>query len=177
VSKLAESQIAEAQKKFVSVVDNAVKNAPAGTENAVVLVKSAVAAANNAFDTMQKAVKQAADVAEANFQAMTNGTTAETRDWRRWNHPRWWCFVLGILVVQFALLALLSARGPLTSPPPPQKATAETASHPKRSKNLSKYSAQGGVPVAEDGGRSNFRKRSKSIINEWTPASNEAGVC
>ncbi|HNA56260.1 MAG TPA: hypothetical protein PLM13_18130, partial [Anaerolineales bacterium] len=63
------------------------------------------------------------------------------------------------------------------APPPPQKATAETASHPKRSKNLSKYSAQGGVPVAEDGGRSNFRKRSKSIINEWTPASNEAGVC
>lgn len=72
VSKLAESQAAEAQKKFMSVVDNAVKNAPAGTENAVVLVKSAVAAANNAFDSVQKAAKQAADVAEANFQAITN---------------------------------------------------------------------------------------------------------
>jgi phasin family protein len=72
VSKLAESQFSDAQKKFVSVVDNAVKNAPAGTENAVVLVKSAVAAANNAFDTVQKAAKQAADVAEANFQAMTS---------------------------------------------------------------------------------------------------------
>jgi phasin family protein len=72
VSKLVEGQAAEAQKKFVSVVDNAVKNAPAGTENAVVLVKSAVAAANNAFDSVQKAAKQAADVAEANFQAMTN---------------------------------------------------------------------------------------------------------
>jgi phasin family protein len=72
VSKMAESQVSEAQKKFVSVVDNAVKNAPAGTENAVVLVKSAVAAANNAFDSLQKASKQAADVAEANFTAMTN---------------------------------------------------------------------------------------------------------
>jgi phasin family protein len=72
VSKLAEAQLAEAQQKFVSVVDNAVKNAPAGSENAVVLVKSAVAAANNAFDSVQKAAKQAADVAEANFQAMTN---------------------------------------------------------------------------------------------------------
>ena len=72
VSKLAESQFSDAQKKFVSVVDNAVKNAPAGTENAVVLMKSAVAAANNAFDTVQKAAKQAADVAEANFQAITN---------------------------------------------------------------------------------------------------------
>ncbi|RRS04036.1 phasin family protein [Aquabacterium soli] len=72
VSKLAESQASEAQQKFLSVVDNAVKNAPAGTENAVVLVKSAVAAANNAFDSVQKAAKQAADVAEANFQAITN---------------------------------------------------------------------------------------------------------
>lgn len=72
VSKLAESQLSETQKKFVTLVDSAVKNAPAGTENAVVLVKSAVAAANNAFETVQKAAKQAADVAEANFQAMTN---------------------------------------------------------------------------------------------------------
>ena len=72
VSKLAETQMAEAQKKFVSAIDDAVKNAPAGTENAVVLVKSAVAAANNAFDSVQKAAKQAADVAETNFQAITN---------------------------------------------------------------------------------------------------------
>ncbi len=72
VTKVTEGQVTEAQKKFMSVVDNAVKNAPAGTENAVVLVKSAVAAANNAFDSVQKAAKQAADVAEANFQAMTN---------------------------------------------------------------------------------------------------------
>lgn len=72
VGRLAEAQTSEAQQKFLSVVDNAVKNAPAGTENAVVLVKSAVAAANNAFDSVQKAAKQAADVAEANFQAMTN---------------------------------------------------------------------------------------------------------
>jgi phasin family protein len=68
VTKVTEGQVSDAQKKFMSVVDNAVKNAPAGTENAVVLVKSAVAAANNAFDSVQKAAKQAADVAEANFQ-------------------------------------------------------------------------------------------------------------
>jgi phasin family protein len=72
VSKLAEAQVSEAQKKMAAAVDNVVKNAPAGTENAVVLVKSAVAAANNAFDTVHKAAKQAADVAEANFQAITN---------------------------------------------------------------------------------------------------------
>ena len=79
VSKLAETQMAEAQSKFASVVDNAVKNAPAGTENAVVLVKSAVAAANNAFESVQKAAKQAADVAEANFQAISSSAVKATQ--------------------------------------------------------------------------------------------------
>jgi phasin family protein len=72
VGKVVEEQSAEMQRKYMAVVDTAVKNAPAGSENAVALMKSAVAAANNAFETVQKAAKQAADVAEANFQAVTN---------------------------------------------------------------------------------------------------------
>ncbi len=79
VTKVAEGQVAEAQKKFMAVVDTAVKNAPAGTENAVALVKSAVAAANNAFESVHKAAKQAADVAEANFQAVTNTAVKATQ--------------------------------------------------------------------------------------------------
>jgi phasin family protein len=74
VSRVAEAQAAEAQAKFMAIVDTAVKNAPAGTENGVALIKSAVAAANNAIETAQKAAKQAAEVAEANFNAMS--TTA-----------------------------------------------------------------------------------------------------
>ncbi|MEO3713045.1 phasin family protein [Roseateles flavus] len=72
VAKVAEAQFAEAQTKFNAVVDTAAKNAPAGTENAVALVKSAVAAANNAIENIQKAAKQATEVAEANFEAVTN---------------------------------------------------------------------------------------------------------
>ncbi len=72
MTKAAEAQLAELQQKFMSAVDTAVKNAPAGSENAVSLVRSAVTAGNNAFESMQKAVKQAADVAEANFTAVTN---------------------------------------------------------------------------------------------------------
>ena len=72
VTKAVEAQVADAQKKFINLVDSASKNAPAGTENAVALVRSAVAAANNAFESVQKATKQAADVAEANFQAVTS---------------------------------------------------------------------------------------------------------
>jgi phasin family protein len=79
VTKVAEVTSAEAQAKFMAVVDNAVKNAPAGTENAVALVKSAVAAANNAFESMQKAVKQAADVADANFQAVSSTAVRATQ--------------------------------------------------------------------------------------------------
>lgn len=81
-----ESQAAEAQQKFLAVVDNAAKNAPAGSETAVAVFKSAVAAGNNALESVQKAVKQAADVAEANFNSVANtavnaskGSTAKAK--------------------------------------------------------------------------------------------------
>lgn len=70
--KTFEAQAADAQKKFMSVVDNAAKNAPAGSETAVAVLKSAVAAGNNALESVQKAVKQATEVAEANFNAVAN---------------------------------------------------------------------------------------------------------
>lgn len=69
-AKSFETQAAETQKKFLSIVDNAAKNAPAGSETAVAVFKSAVAAGNNALESVQKAVKQATDVAEANFNAV-----------------------------------------------------------------------------------------------------------
>ena len=79
VTKVAEQTAADAQQKFMAVVDTAVKNAPAGTENAVALVKSAVAAANNAYESVNKAAKQAAEVAEANFQAVTSTAVKATQ--------------------------------------------------------------------------------------------------
>ena len=79
VSRVAEETAADAQRKFMTVVDTAIKNAPAGTENAVALVKSAVAAANNAYESVHKAAKQAADVAEANFQAVTQTAVKATQ--------------------------------------------------------------------------------------------------
>ena len=79
VTRVAEATSADAQAKFMSIVDTAVKNAPAGSENAVALVKSAVAAANNAFESMQKASKQAAEVANTNFQAMSSTAVRATK--------------------------------------------------------------------------------------------------
>ncbi|SCX41852.1 phasin family protein [Variovorax sp. EL159] len=78
-SKAFEAKAAEAQQAFVGLVDSASKNAPAGSETAVAVLKSAVAAANNAFESVQKAVKQASDVAEANFNAVSTQAVAAAK--------------------------------------------------------------------------------------------------
>ena len=74
-NKALEVQSTEARKSFNALLDNSTKNAPAGSESAVAMVKSAVSAANNAFESVQKAVKQASDMAEANFNAATKTAT------------------------------------------------------------------------------------------------------
>ncbi len=79
IGKTFEAQSAEAQKKVLGLVDNAAKNAPAGSETAVAVMKSAVAAANNAFESMQKAVKQASDMAEANFNTVAASAVSATK--------------------------------------------------------------------------------------------------
>jgi len=88
-TKAFEAKAAEAQSTLVNLVDSASKNAPAGSETAVAMMKSAVAAANNAFESVQKAVKQATDVAEANFTAVSTSavnaakSTAQTASRKR----------------------------------------------------------------------------------------------
>ncbi|MBN8753507.1 MULTISPECIES: phasin family protein [Variovorax] len=77
--KAFEAKATEAQQAFVGLVDSASKNAPAGSETAVAVLKSAVAAANNAFESVQKAVKQASDVAEANFNAVSTQAVAAAK--------------------------------------------------------------------------------------------------
>jgi phasin family protein len=70
-TKAFEAQSAAAQKQFATLVDSAAQNAPAGSEQAVAMMKGAVSAANSAFESVQKAVKQATDLAETNLAAVT----------------------------------------------------------------------------------------------------------
>lgn len=77
--KVAEAQGAEAQQKFMAVVDNVAKNAPAGSETAVAAMKHAVGAANSAMENVQKAVKQASDMAETNFNAMASNMASASK--------------------------------------------------------------------------------------------------
>ena len=74
ISNLVEGQIAEINKNIVSILDKAAKSAPAGSDIAVAAVKSAIAAANSAYDTMSKAARQVSEIAEANVAAATNAT-------------------------------------------------------------------------------------------------------
>jgi phasin family protein len=78
-TKALEAQTAAAQKQFANLVDSATSNAPAGTETAVAVMKSAVNAANTAYESVQKAVKQATDMAEANMAAVTNTAVATAK--------------------------------------------------------------------------------------------------
>lgn len=73
-AKLVEEQVAESNKKFVELFESASKNAPAGSESAVALMKSALTAANTAYEGVSKATKQAVEMAEANVEAATKAT-------------------------------------------------------------------------------------------------------
>lgn len=74
VSKLIESQVGEANKNLNAVLDKAAKSAPAGSDVAVAAVKSAIAAASSAYDSMSKAAKQVVELTEANVAAATDAT-------------------------------------------------------------------------------------------------------
>lgn len=71
-SKMAEKRVAEWNENFVSLLDKAVKNAPAGSDVAVSAVKQMIAAANSAYDNLTKVARQATEIAEANVATATD---------------------------------------------------------------------------------------------------------
>jgi phasin family protein len=74
VSKIFETQIAQNNKQVAEMIEFASKNTPTGAEPVASMFKSALAAANTAYDTFSKATKQAVDMAESNLNAATSAT-------------------------------------------------------------------------------------------------------
>jgi phasin family protein len=68
-SKAFESSTAESQKNVTALLENSLKNAPAGSEAAVAVIKSAITAGNTAVEAAQKSAKQAAQAVESNVEA------------------------------------------------------------------------------------------------------------
>jgi phasin family protein len=77
--KSFEEQAADTQKKILGLVDSAAMNAPAGSESLVAILKSSVSAANNALESVQKAVRQATDLAESNLNAVAATTSGSAK--------------------------------------------------------------------------------------------------
>ncbi len=75
-SKAAEEQIAETNRKVISLVDEVSKNAPAGSENVVAVIKASIGNANAGYEQFQKTSKQAVEVLEAN---VTNAVSQFTQ--------------------------------------------------------------------------------------------------
>jgi len=71
-TRAAEEQIAEAGRKFTAMVEDVSKNAPAGTENVVAIMKSAIGNANAGYEQFSKTTKQAVEVMEANLNSAVN---------------------------------------------------------------------------------------------------------
>ncbi len=80
LSKLAEAQFSEGQKQVSDAIEQISRNAPTGSEGAVALLKSSLATATNAYETVAKAARQAADAAESNITAATNATLKAAAD-------------------------------------------------------------------------------------------------
>jgi len=74
-ARVAEAQYEEQNRKVQTLVDNIAKNAPAGSETAVAVMKSAITAANTTYETIHKASKQAVEIAESNFNAAATAAT------------------------------------------------------------------------------------------------------
>lgn len=79
LTKFFEERFSEANKTFVTALDKAAKSAPAGSDVAVAAVKSAVAAANQAYDVFSKASRQVAEATEATVNAAISTTGAKKK--------------------------------------------------------------------------------------------------
>lgn len=74
IAKEVETKVAETNATVSVLVEKALASAPAGSEVAVAAVKTAIKSANEAYEGLNKAAKQAAEVAEASVAAATSAT-------------------------------------------------------------------------------------------------------
>ncbi len=77
-SKATEDSVVQARQQMLALIEGAMKNAPAGSENVVNLFKTGLLAANQAFDGAQNLAKKANEVVEANVSTFAAKTVKAT---------------------------------------------------------------------------------------------------
>lgn len=80
LTKTTGAQIADSKSKVTALVDEVIKNAPAGSEQAVAMVKSAIDNVSTGYEQLTKATQQAVETVEAQVVKATEqfSQTAET---------------------------------------------------------------------------------------------------
>ncbi|RJG07018.1 phasin family protein [Noviherbaspirillum cavernae] len=71
-TRATEEQITETGRRVSDMVEDASKNAPAGSENVVALFKSAFGNANAGYEQFSKSTKKAVETMEANLNTAVN---------------------------------------------------------------------------------------------------------
>jgi len=74
IGKVFQQQVSDSNRRMADLLDYVAKSAPPGSEQALAMLRSAVAAGNTAFDTASKVSRQTADWAQANLATATKAT-------------------------------------------------------------------------------------------------------
>lgn len=75
LSAAFQAQAKETSRQFTEAVDGAAKNAPAGSENVVAIMKTAIANATAGYDQINNAARQATEAVQANVAASVDQAT------------------------------------------------------------------------------------------------------
>ncbi len=76
LTSMIEKQIATSNQQLAAAVEALAKNAPAGSEGAVNFIKQALGAANAAYEQVNTATRQFAEMAEANVQGAAKAASS-----------------------------------------------------------------------------------------------------
>lgn len=72
MNKIANAQFGVLRAETTAAIDQALKSAPAGSESAVVALKSTLAATDSAYNAIAKAAKQVGEMAESSMNVATD---------------------------------------------------------------------------------------------------------
>jgi len=70
-TKAAEERMAETSRHVSTLMDDLSKSAPAGSENAIAMIKASIANASAGYEQLTKAAKQAGETLEDNISQAT----------------------------------------------------------------------------------------------------------
>ena len=76
LAKVIEQRFSGYQQEMAASLEKMFQNAPAGSDAAVAAVKTTIAATQSAMDSMTKAAKQAAELADANVKAVADAAAS-----------------------------------------------------------------------------------------------------